>query len=226
MIKQKITLGLLGPLVVGLVGLWNAPSSAQESKSRDSVLPFFAATAAPPVTQEVLEPLDKTSVVLPGGAHHNAAWFQLVGNIAVAFVFVDDKRDVAVSSEDLKSLQLGGNQLVATAVLNFRRLCGEPEFSEFEGGIFSIEATKNCDSSAFFLDRGLWRSLLQKHPSGLVAALPTRGVLLFAPANNPSAIGQLSRFASEEVKRFGVVPITPTLFRFTGEKWSVFGRPR
>ena len=80
--------------------------------------------------------------------------------------------------------------------------------------------------SSYFLDRDFWLQQLQQSPSGIVAAVPDRGGLVFAHADDPSAVATLrfsaaALFASNDNTR-----ISSGLYLFKDGRWSVFQPPQ
>lgn len=80
--------------------------------------------------------------------------------------------------------------------------------------------------SSYFLDRAFWHEQLRRHPAGLVAAVPGRGGLVFARADDESAIATLrfsvaALFASSDQTR-----ISSGLYLFKDGRWSVYQPPQ
>jgi hypothetical protein len=80
--------------------------------------------------------------------------------------------------------------------------------------------------SSYFLDRDFWLDQLRGSPEGIVAAVPDRGGLVFARADDEAAIATLrfsaaALFASSDSTR-----ISSGLYLFKDGRWSVFQPPR
>jgi hypothetical protein len=80
--------------------------------------------------------------------------------------------------------------------------------------------------SSYFLDRLFWQEQLERSPAGVIAAVPERGGLVFARADDDSAVATLrfsaaAMFASKDSTR-----ISSGLYLFKDGRWSVFQPPQ
>lgn len=77
-------------------------------------------------------------------------------------------------------------------------------------------------SSSYFLDRAFWRSQLAQHPEGLVAAVPMRGALVFAPASDEAAVDALRQNIAYLHRSSEKLGVSSALYLFKDDRWSVF----
>ena len=80
-------------------------------------------------------------------------------------------------------------------------------------------------NSSYFLDRPFWQSLEAQHPRGVVVAVPQRGGLLYAPADDQDAVAALSFSATAIYASSARSRVSSALYLFRGGHWSVFQRP-
>jgi len=177
---------------------------------------------------ESLTPFGKISARAADGREFEfeASWFQYLGDMHLRLVFDGQRRIQSASPEDLERLQLSPEQALYRAVDNLRRRYGEPVAEPWSGGLMQVHGNAPELDSSYFLDRDFWLQQLQQSPSGIVAAVPDRGGLVFAHADDPSAVATLrfsaaALFASNDSTR-----ISSGLYLFKDGRWSVFQPPQ
>lgn len=177
---------------------------------------------------ETLTPFGKIQATLPDGreVEFEASWFQYLGDMHLRLVFDGSRRVQSASPEDLEKLRLSPDEALQQAVDNLRRRYGAPVAEPWSGGLMQVHGNAPELASSYFLDRGFWLEQLRESPAGVVAAVPRRGGLVFARADDDSAVATLrfsaaALFASNEGTR-----ISSGLYLFKDGRWSVFQPPQ
>lgn len=177
--------------------------------------------------RETLQPYGTVHVQLPDGgeAELETSWFRYVGDMHIRLVFDSKAHLQSASPDDLDRLRLDPEQAVQLAVANLRRTYGEPEVQPWRGGLMRVLGRADDLNSSYFLDRAFWKGLKTSHPGGLVVAVPQRGGLLYAPAQDEEAVAAL-RFSVTAL--YAAAPrqrVSSALYLFRDGHWSVFQQP-
>jgi len=177
---------------------------------------------------EALAPFGAIRAKLPDGREieFEASWFQYLGDMHLRLVFDGERRVQSASPEDLQKLRLSPEQALARAVENLRRRYGVPQALPWSGGLMQVHGSSPDLDSSYFLDRDFWKEQLRRSPAGIVAAVPGRGGLVFARADDEDAIATLrfsaaALFASSDRTR-----ISSALYLFKDDRWSVYQPPQ
>lgn len=179
-------------------------------------------------TDEALVPFGTISARAEDGREFRfeASWFQYLGDMHVRLVFDGDRQVQSATPEDLAALHLSPEQALARAVANLRARHGAPVAEPWTGGLMQVHGDAPALDSSYFLDRAFWLEQQRRSPAGLVVAVPERGALVFARADDDAAIATLrfsaaALFASGEATR-----ISSGLYLFRDGHWSVFQAPQ
>lgn len=177
---------------------------------------------------ETLTPFGTIRAKLPDGreVEFEASWFQYLGDMHLRLVFDGTLRVQSASPEDLERLRLSPEEALDQAVDNLRRRYGAPVAEPWTGGLMQVHGNAPELDSSYFLDRGFWQEQLRHSPAGVVAAVPGRGGLVFARADDATAVASLrfsaaALFASNDSAR-----ISSGLYLFKDGRWSVFQPPQ
>lgn len=177
---------------------------------------------------EMLTPFGKIRARMPDGreVEFEASWFQYLGDMHLRLVFDGGRKIQSASPDDLERLRLSPEQALARAVDNLRRRYGEPLAQPWSGGLMQVHGNAPELDSSYFLDRDFWLEQLRQSPAGIVAAVPGRHGLVFARADDESAVATLrfsaaALFASSDATR-----ISSGLYLFKDGRWSVFQPPQ
>jgi hypothetical protein len=177
---------------------------------------------------EGLSPFGKITARAADGREFEfeASWFQYLGDMHLRLVFDGERRVQSAMPDDLRRLKLSPEAALAQAVDNLRRRYGEPVAEPWTGGVMQVHGSAPELDSSYFLDRGFWLDQLRGSPEGIVAAVPDRGGLVFARADDEAAIATLrfsaaALFASSDSTR-----ISSGLYLFKDGRWSVFQPPQ
>ena len=98
--------------------------------------------------------------------------------------------------------------------------------SPWSGGLMQVQGGAPDFASSYFLDRDLWRKLQERHPEGLVAAVPRRGGLVYAPASDTAALTKLRFSAAALFAGAHGTQVSSALYLFKDGHWSVFEPPQ
>lgn len=195
--------------------------------SAGNLIAVLRETTGAPIEREALQPFGTVVVELEDGreVEVETSWFRYVGDMHIRLVFDSRTELQSASPDDLGRLHLDPEQAVRLAVTNLRRTYGEPAVQSWPGGLMRVTGRADDLNSSYFLDRDFWAQLEARHPGGLVVAVPQRGGLLFAPAQDENAVAALrfsavALYASSKRQR-----VSSGLYLFRDGRWSVFQAP-
>lgn len=173
-------------------------------------------------------PTGKFKAKLPDGREIEgefASW-EFIGDTHIRFVFDGPQTMINATPQDLVRLGLKGvDDALALALVNIKRVYGEPSAKPWEGGLMQVQGKSPDLHSSYFLDRSYWQTLLKKHPDGLVVAVPKRGGLLYTPLSDAKAVERLKRGVAYLHSSSERLRVSSALFLFKDGKWSVFQAP-
>jgi hypothetical protein len=179
-------------------------------------------------TDEALVPFGKISARAADGREFSfeASWFQYLGDMHLRLVFDGQTQVQSAMPEDLQRLHLSPEQALARAVANLRKRYGAPVAEPWTEGLMQVHGNAPELDSSYFLDRAFWVEQQRQSPAGLVVAVPERGDLVFAHADDEAAIATLrfsvaALFAGSDSTR-----ISSGLYLFRDGHWSVYQAPQ
>jgi hypothetical protein len=218
-----------GALAAAITGARaGTPDTGEFEMSATNLLVVLRETPGANKQDETLRPFGKISAKAADGREFEfeASWFQYLGDMHLRLVFDGDRRVQSAMPEDLERLRLSPEQALAQAVDNLRRRYGEPVAQPWSGGLMQVHGNAPELDSSYFLDRDFWMQQLRQSPAGIVAAVPDRGGLVFAHADDDSAVASLrfsaaALFTSSEDTR-----ISSGLYLFKDGRWSVYQSPQ
>ncbi|MFO1261941.1 MAG: hypothetical protein U1E84_01135 [Rhodoferax sp.] len=147
-----------------------------------------------------------------------------MGDLQLRFVFrTPGMPDSALTADALTALDLNVQRALAIACLNFKRSNGTPIPAEFSKGIYVLRGIDAEHVANYLLDRVFWRKLLERFPSGVVVAVPKRGILYFADAGTPESVEELTRLAAKLLHTAGTATLSRQLYAFGDKGWRVHG---
>jgi hypothetical protein len=177
---------------------------------------------------EGLAPFGKISARAADGREFEfeASWFQYLGDMHLRLVF-DGRRQVqSAMPDDLARLRLSPEQALAQAVDNLRSRYGNPVAEPWTEGLMQVHGNAPELDSSYFLDRSFWLDQLRGSPAGIVAAVPDRGGLVFARADDEPAIATLRFSAAAMFATSDSTRISSGLYLFKDGRWSVYQPPQ
>ncbi len=156
----------------------------------------------------------------PAQAQDTVAYGYL-GDMQLRLVFEQPGQSLpaAVRHEDLARLDLTPQKAVAHAAANTRKAAGPPQVTPLADGVYALRGQHLEYNASYLLDRAFWRQQLEKFPQGLLAALPRKGVLLFAPAGDAAVQAELVKQASRILGAADSARISNCIYRFDGTGW-------
>jgi hypothetical protein len=205
-----------------------SPAGAEFEVSASNLLVVLRESPGANKQDESLTPFGKISARAADGREFEfeASWFQYLGDMHLRLVFDGERRVQSASPEDLQRLRLSPEEALERAVDNLRRRYGVPIAQPWSGGLMQVHGNAPELDSSYFLDRSFWLEQLRHSPAGIVAAVPGRHGLVFARADDDSAVATLrfsaaALFASNDTAR-----ISSGLYLFKDGRWSVFQPPQ
>jgi hypothetical protein len=177
---------------------------------------------------ETLKPLGKLRARLSDGSEKEfeLAAFTFLGDMHIRFVFDGPTFMPNATPQDLARLQVNPAQALDLAVGNIKRVYGDPIAKPFTGGLMLVEGKSPDLNSSYFLDWDFWRDLLRQHPEGILAAVPKRGGLLFAPMSDSKAVDGLRKGVTYLYSSSGQMRVSSALYLFKDDHWTVFQPPQ
>lgn len=177
---------------------------------------------------ETLLPYGRVTAQLPDGRRIDLAtsWYHYIGDMHIRLVFDGGQSLQSASPNDLERLKLSPEAALDLAVANLRRVYGTPTAVPWSGGLMQVQGRAPDFASSYFLDREFWLAVQRGHPEGVVAAVPQRGGLVFASANDDDAIDTLRFSAAALYAGAGGRRLSSALYLFKDGRWSVFQPPQ
>ena len=220
-----------GALLAGM----SAPLAADTARDHDefevsvaNLLVVLRESPGANKQDETLTPFGKIQATLPDGreVEFEASWFQYLGDMHLRLVFDGSRRVQSASPEDLQRLHLSPEEALIRAVDNLRRRYGVPVAQPWSGGLMQVQGNAPELHSSYFLDRDFWLEQLRESPAGIVAAVPGRNGLVFARADDDSAVASLRFSAAALFTSSDATRISSGLYLFKDGRWSVFQPPQ
>jgi hypothetical protein len=177
---------------------------------------------------EELRPYGRVTAQLPDGRRVELAtsWYQYLGDMHIRLVFDGGQSLQSAAPNDLERLGLTPEDALALAVSNMRRVYGMPAAVPWTGGLMQVQGESPDLTSSYFLDRDFWVAAQRGHPQGLVAAVPERGGLVFAAADDYEALEVLRFSAAALYAGAGGARISSALYLFKDGRWSIYQPPQ
>ncbi|HSW17144.1 MAG TPA: hypothetical protein VLJ86_07955 [Ramlibacter sp.] len=176
---------------------------------------------------ETLKPYGSVVMQLADGREMTleTGWYHYLGDMHIRLVFDGPQTLQSATPQDLQRLRLTTTQALTLASRNLRRLYGEPQVDPWDGGVMQVSGRATDLASSYFLDREFWSALAREHPQGLVAAVPQRGGLVYAPLDDEAAVDRLrfsavALYAGAKGRR-----VSSALYLFKDGAWSVYQPP-
>jgi len=176
--------------------------------------------------EDSLMPFGKGKVKLQDGkeVEVDPGWFTYIGDLHIRFVFDTPTSMPGASPQDLERLRLTPEAAVALAVRNIKRVYGEPTVKAWDDWL-QVESKSPDLISSYFLDKDFWRAQLKRYPEGVVAMLPKRGALVFAPLADTKAIESMKRSVAALFISSKQLRVSSALYLFKDDHWTLFQQP-
>ena len=143
----------------------------------------------------------------------------LSGDLWVVYAVDLPKATQALTESRMKELKIEPRDLRSLALSNLRRILPEIE-QHGDGPWYMLTAGGDYTASLLLFD-DVWNSLSQSVEGDIVAAVPSRDVVLFTGARSKDGIEWIKRKA-HEIHEGGDHVVSQTLFRRVSSEWKVF----
>jgi hypothetical protein len=207
-----------------------APQSGEEKieTTAKNLIVVLRESAGANQSDETLRPYGRVTAQMPDGRRIDLAtsWYHYIGDMHIRLVFDGGQTLQSAAPNDLERLRLSPEEALDLAVNNLRRVYGVPEAKPWTGGLMQVQGRAPEFASSYFLDRDFWRGVQREHPEGVVAAVPQRGGLVFASADDGDAV-QALRFSAAAL--YAGAPgqrVSSALYLFKDGRWSVYQAPQ
>jgi hypothetical protein len=206
-----------------------AQSASDVDRSAGNLMLVLRESLGGPVRKsEILEHVGKRKARLKSGeeVEIEVAHYAYLGDMHIRFVFDGPTLMLNATPKDLENLHLGKPEdALRVAIANLRRVYGAPKVTALAGGILQVESGSPDLNSSYFLDKAFWTELNRKSPEGIVAGVPKRGALVFAPLSDWRSVDALRAsiaqlHASSESQR-----VSSALYLFKDGNWTLFQEP-
>ena len=204
-----------------------AQNAAAFNTGADNLMAVLRESSGNNKQDEALQPYGKLRAQLADGREMEieASWFHYLGDMHIRLVFDGPQSLQSVSPDDLERLRLNPQQALELAAANLRRVYGVPAAHPWSGALMQVQGEASDLNSSYFLDRAFWQALQERHPQGVVAAVPRRGGLVYAAVDDEEAVAQL-RFSAAALYAGGEqARVSSALYLFKDNRWSVFQPP-
>jgi hypothetical protein len=154
----------------------------------------------------------------------DTAWYSYVGDMHIRFVFDTRTSMPNASPKDLERLGLTPERALELAISNIKRVYGEPKATPWND-LMQVQGKSPDLDSSYFLDRTFWQGLLKEHPEGVVAVVPKRGGMLYAPVTNTKAVEVMKRAVAYLHASSDRLRVSSGVYLFKDGRWSVLQAP-
>ena len=204
------------------------PNEDDVDTSASNLIVVLRESAGENKPDEELLPYGRVTAQLPDGRRIDLAtsWYHYLGDMHIRLVFDGGQTPQSASPNDLERLGLTPEAALDTAVANLRRVYGAPHVMPWSGALQQVQGGADDFASSYFLDRQFLTALASSHPQGIVAAVPQRAGLVFAPAEDDSAIEALKFSAAALYAGGGGTRISSALYLFKDGHWSIYQAPQ
>lgn len=177
---------------------------------------------------ETLQPYGRITAQMPDGRRVDIAmsWYHYLGDMHIRLVFDGGQTFQSAAPNDLERLRLSPEEALDLAVANIRRVYGAPAALPWSGPLMQVQGRAPDLASSYFLDREFWLAVAHSHPQGVVAAVPLRGGLVYAAADDPEAVQALRFSAAALYAGAGGTQVSSALYLFKDGRWSVYQPPQ
>jgi hypothetical protein len=219
----RATVALALACLVGAV-----PAAAEErfDTRGSNLIAVLRESAGTNQQAETLQPYGTLRAQLPDGSEVEleTSWFRYVGDMHIRLVFDSSTQLQSASPDDLDRLRLEPSRRCSWP----SPTCAaptEPTVRQWSGGLLQVLGRADDLNSSYFLDRAFWHTQERLHPRGVVVAVPQRGGLLFAPAEDQDAVAALRFSAAALYAGASRTRVSSALYLFKDGHWSVFQPP-
>jgi hypothetical protein len=127
-------------------------------------------------------------------------------------------------ASDLARLDLTPHKALALATMHLRKAGATPTLQPQTNGTYRLQSPQPLLLESHLTDRNFWRGLLAQFPFGVVVAMPRRGWMALAPADDNAAQAQLFDAADTEFAAAGPQQLSGCLLHFDQTGWRLHVR--
>jgi hypothetical protein len=154
------------------------------------------------------------------------AWYGLLGDLVVRFVFDSEYTMQNLTGDEFAALELTPEAAADIAVRNIRARYGAPQAQPWQDGVMFVAGESPDVDSSYFLDLPFWNGVLATHAGGVIACVPERGGLLYAPAEAPVAVAALDDACNKLYRSAGRNRVSSARFLYTAAGWTLHSPPK
>lgn len=184
---------------------------------RESIGLNISALSLEPVDQELQTALSLAA----DSASEDLAWYHFLADMHIRFVSYVDGVAHPISRDKFLAYELSVEDAIDVALHNIRRTFGEPTFRQWSQGVQIVQGESPDIDSSYLLDDEFWEDLDSQHPEGLVVAVPKRGGLLFATANDSQAVDLLTQNVTYLHSTSAEMRVSGALLNRKAGRWSL-----
>lgn len=152
-------------------------------------------------------------------AADRSVWERYNDDLIVAYMQDSEYTLASIGVDDLKALEISRESLRELALSNMARLLPKIEVTEVDG-IRYVIAGGTLEASLILMN-GIWTTENFPVDGSIVVAIPCRDLLAVTGSDNADAIERLRAFAQKWYDE-GDHPITPNIFRLSGDSFTTF----
>jgi hypothetical protein len=142
-----------------------------------------------------------------------------VGDLWIVYAVDTPDAMKTLPIKDMKEMGLDPLQIKQLASENLRRIV-PPIKRHGDGPVYMLAAGGDYEASLLLFD-DVWEQMKELVTGDIVAAVPSRDVLLFTDSASKEGLEQMRASITEVLNSAGYL-VSGTMLRRTGEKWSVF----
>lgn len=225
MLNRRFLICLLA--LVPIAALSQSPAEVDRSAG-NLMLVLRESMGAPARKSEVLEFIGKSKARLKSGeeVELEMAHYSYLGDMHIRFVFDGPAVMINATPKDLQAINLGKpEEALRVAIANIRRVYGAPKVVPLAGGTMQVESGSPDLNSSYFLDKAFWTELNKKNPEGIVAGVPKRGGLVFAPLSDWRSVDALRANIAYLHTSSDRQRVSSALYLFKDGNWTLFQEP-
>ena len=227
--QYRLIKPLQEPITISFENIWRltrlSPEARVDQVERFARV-FLAARddARTPPNKRCIVPLVKDEEYLTIGRNKQSGELpfmneHLAGDLWVVYAIDTPDAMKTLSTEIAEDMKLGLPELRSLAIDNLRRIL-PPIERHGDGPLFMLTAGADYVASLILFD-DLWNELKESMDGDIVAAIPSRDVLLYTSSESSEGIAQM-RSTIDKVMQSGGYLVSNMMLRLTSDGWKPF----
>jgi uncharacterized protein YtpQ (UPF0354 family) len=214
---------------VFLGNLWNTCRQEPDSRANE-VERFLKIIAAretdndqKPDVHRIVPMIKDNDYLTLGGDKNRQPTFvheHFVGDLWIVYAIDQPDRMTTLPESQFQNLGLAREGLKQLAIENLRRIL-PPIERHGDGPMFMLTAGADYVASLILFD-DIWDELRDLVEGDVVAAVPSRDVLMFSGSNSSAGINAM-RQSIDRITATGAYVVSTTMLRLRSDGWKVFG---